>query len=384
VAPRRTWLFVLAVWLSSRAFFFLVGAAGHAWIREADITVDRPPSGSLSYWASWDGVHFIRIAQHGYVSEGETSFFPLYPLLMRPLTWLGFSETFAGLLLSFVASFFVLLFFHELARALRGERVARLATVALALFPTALFLNAVYSEAVFLALSGGCLWALYVERDPLNAGLLGYFAVLTRSFGVLLVLAIGWEWMRERREYGWGGLVGVVAPLIGLATYSFYLWRVARKPLLFNIAYERWGRSRKDPVTTLVRAFRHADDGVQYLVHPGRLFGTTSLNPPFWVSNTVGFATAVVLLALIAAAITRLPLGLLLYSVASTLVPMSLPNPGLPLVGLPRYAVAVLPLFIVLGVGLARSRAFAAVWYTTSVALGVYLTLEFVTFRWVA
>jgi hypothetical protein len=384
MALRRSWLFVLAVWLTSRAFFFLVGAAGHAWIREADVTVERPPQGTLSYWANWDGVHFVQIAQHGYATEQQTSFFPLYPLLVRPLTWLGLSATIAGMVLSLVASFFAFFFFYELARSLRGERVARWATIALALFPTALFLNAVYSEALFLALSGGCLWALYVKHDPLNAGLLGYFAALTRSFGVLLVLAVGWEWLRHRREYGWGGLVGVAAPLVGLATYSFYLWRVARQPLLFNIAYERWGRSREDPVTGLVRGFRHADDGLQYLVHPGRLFGTTSLNPPFWVSNTVGFAIAVVLLVLLAAAIARVPLGLVLYAAASTLGPMSLPNPVLPLVGLPRYALAVLPLFVVLGIGLARSRVFAAAWFAASIAFGVVLTLEFVTFRWVA
>ena len=382
--PRRSWLFVLAVWLISRAFFFPVGAAGHAWIRQADVTVERPPQGTLSYWANWDGVHFVRIAQHGYANEQQTSFFPLYPLLVRPLTWLGLSATAAGMLLSLVASFFAFLFFYELARSLRGERVARCGTIALALFPTALFLNAVYSEALFLALSGGCLWALYVKGDPLNAGLLGYFAALTRSFGVLLVLAVGWEWLRHRREYGWGGLVGVAAPVVGLATYSFYLWRVARQPLLFNIAYERWGRSREDPVTGLVRGFRHADDGLQYLVHPGRLFGTTSLNPPFWVSNTVGFAIAVVLLVLLGAAIRGLPVGLVLYSLASALAPMSLPNPVLPLVGLPRYALAVLPLFVVLGIGLVRSRVFAVVWFAASIALAVVLTLEFVTFRWVA
>lgn len=384
MAPRRSWLFVGAVWAVTRTFFFVVGAIGHAWVRHADVIVERPPSGALSYWANWDGVHFLHIAEHGYANEQQTSFFPLYPLLLRPLTAAGVGAPLAGVLVSSVATVFALLFFHELARRLRGERVARFATVSLALFPSALFLNAAYSEALFLALSGGCLWALYVKRDPLNAGLLGYFAALTRSFGVLLALAVGWEWLRNRREHGWTALIGVAAPVVGLATYSFYLWRVARQPLLFNIAYERWGRSREDPVTGFVRGFRHADDGLQYIAHPGRLFGTSSLNPPFWVSNTVAFGAAVFLVVLLAVAVTRLPVGLVLYSAAAALVPMSLPNPILPLVGLPRYALAVLPLFVVLGVGLARSRVFAVAWLAVSVTFAVLLTLEFVTFRWVA
>jgi hypothetical protein len=384
MAPRRSWIFVGAVWLVTRAFFFVVGAVGHSWIREADITVERPPHGALSYWANWDGFHFVYIAQHGYENEQQTSFFPLYPLLLRPLTALGVGAPLAGVLVSTFAAFFAFLFFYELARFLRGERVARLATAALAVFPTAFFLNAAYSEAVFLALSGGALWALYVKRDPLNAGLLGYFAALTRSFGVLLVIPVGWEWLRHRKEYGWTALIGVVAPVVGLATYSFYLWRVARQPLLFNIAYERWGRSRKDPVTGFVRGFHRADDGLQYIAHPGRLFGTSSLNPPFWVSNTVAFGAAVLLIVLLGVAVTRLPTGLWLYSAAAALLPMSLPNPVLPLVGLPRYAIAVTPLFVVLGIGLARSRVFAVAWFAASIALGVLLTLEFVTFRWVA
>jgi hypothetical protein len=384
MAPRRSWVFVAVLWLATRVFFFVVGAAGHAWVRPADVVVERPPHGVLSYWANWDGYHFLHIAQHGYENEQQTSFFPLYPLLLRPLTALGVGAPLAGVLLSTVAAYFAFLFFYELARALQGERVARLATAALAVFPTAFFLNAAYSEAVFMALSGGCLWALYVKRDPLNAGLLGYFAALTRSFGVLLLIPLGWEWLRNRREYGWTGLIGVAAPLVGLGTYSFYLWRVARQPLLFNIAYERWGRSRKDPVTGLVRGFRHAHDGLQYLAHPGRLFGTSSLNPPFWVSNTVAFGAAIFLLVLLAAAVTRLPTGLWLYSAAAALLPMSLPNPVLPLVGLPRYAIAVTPLFVVLGIGLARSRIFAVAWFAVSIAFGVLLTLEFVTFRWVA
>jgi hypothetical protein len=382
---RRTWVFVGAVWLSSRLFFFLIGAAGHEWIAEPDVTVGRPPHGVFDYWANWDGVHFENIArQFGYETEDETSFFPLYPILLAGLSRAGLGETAAGVLIATVATLFALFFFYELARWLRGERVAGFATIALAFFPTALFLNAVYSEALFLALSGGCLWALYVKRDPLNAGMLAYFAALTRSFGLLLVLAIGWEWVRQRDRYGWSGLLGVAAPLVGLGTYCFFLWRVARQPLLFNIVYERWGRSREDPVTTLVRAFGHADDGLSYLLHPGRLFGSMSINPPFFVSNTVGFGVAVLLLMLLAAAIRRLPTGLVLYSLASVLAPMSLPSPGLPLIGLPRYALAVLPLFVVLGAGLARSRVFAVVWLVTSIALAVVLTLEFVTFRWVA
>jgi hypothetical protein len=384
VAPRRSWLFVLALWLASRVFFFAVGAAGHAWIREAEITVERPPRGSLAYWANWDGVHFLNIARHGYETREQTSFFPLYAFVIRGVSFLGPSLTVAALLVSLAASFFALFFLHELARALHGERAARLAAAALAFFPTAFFLNAAYSEALFLAVSGASLWALYVQRDALVAGLLAYFAALTRSFGVFLVVPLAWEWLRSGRARDWSALIGIAAPLIAFATYCFYLWRVARQPLLFNIAYERWGRAWTDPARTVWRGLHHADDGLPYLLHPARVFDTTSLNPPFFLARSVDFAAAVVLLVLLAFGLRMLPLGLVLYSLPAALIPMSFPTPDSPLVAVSRYALAVLPLFIVLGALLARSRVAATLWFVASIAVGVLLTLEFVTFRWVA
>jgi hypothetical protein len=64
--------------------------------------------------------------------------------------------------------------------------------------------------------------------------------------------------------------------------------------------------------------------------------------------------------------------------------PLLLPGPQIALIGYPRYALAPVPLFLVLGRLLARSRIALAVWLVLSLALGTYLTLEFVTWRWVA
>src|SRR4051794_12238823 len=35
----------------------------------------------------WDSVHLQAIAAHGYEHEGQTAFFPLYPLLARAVGW---------------------------------------------------------------------------------------------------------------------------------------------------------------------------------------------------------------------------------------------------------------------------------------------------------
>jgi Mannosyltransferase (PIG-V) len=378
--------FVLVVWALSCGFYLAVGALGHAFLEHADVVVsNREPPGVLNYWAHWDGAYFTYIAEHGYRSAEATAFFPFYPLLIRAVGVVGAGPALVGVVISVAATLVALFFFHGLTAHLRDERVARVATVALAFFPTAFFLVADYSEALFLALSAGCLWALYVRGDFLAAGAFGYFAAVTRSVGVALVIPLAWEWLRRRRGLRWESLLGVAAPVIGLATYSFYLWRVARQPLLFNTVYEKsWGRKLHDPVSTLHQGWSHGDDGLAYLVHWDRVFGTSSLNPPFLLSNTVNLVCAAVLLGLLVVGIFTLPRGLALYSIPIALAPVSLPAPGLPLVSLPRYLLAALPLFIVLGLLLARSRVVLAVWLALSLALGVLLTLEFVTWRWVA
>jgi hypothetical protein len=379
------WRPVLAVWLASRAFFLVVGAVGTALIDDGDVVGAYPePVGALGYWAHWDGRWFAHIAQDGYDSTAATAFFPLYPLLLRAGVELGLGVAVTGVLVSTLVTLPALYFVHELARAWHGDRAAFAATVALAFFPTAFFLNAVYSDPLFLALSAGSLWAVYVRRDLLLAGFFAYFAAGTRNLGVLLVLPLAYEWLRHRREFGWITLVGVAGPVMGLVTYVIYLWRGAGEPLLFSLAYrQNWGRKFGNPLATLWHGLERARDGVEYLL-PTRVFETSSVNPGFLLSNTLNvvfLAFAVVGLVL---AVRRVPFGALLYAVPAALGPLTLDLEGLPLISYPRYVLVVFPLFIALGPTLARSRVALALWLAASATLGAYLTLLFVTWRWVA
>jgi Gpi18-like mannosyltransferase len=222
--PARAWRDVVVVWAASRAFFLVCGALGHAFLSPADSrgVAYREPPGVLSYWANWDGAIFTHIAQHGCDTITATPFLPLYPLAVRAVTALGPGLALAGVLVSTAASLVALSFGYELAAHWWNVRVARAATLALAFFPTAFFLNAAYSESLFLALTSGSLWALYVRRDLLMAGVFGYFAATTRSAGVMLLIPLASEFLQRRRETGWGA-IGVAGPPLGLLTYASYL-----------------------------------------------------------------------------------------------------------------------------------------------------------------
>jgi hypothetical protein len=78
------WGFVLAVFAASR-LFYLLGATLLAPIvpisplqRQTSIF----PFDTLSIWATFDGEHYVSVAESGYAQDSP-AFFPLYPLLVR-------------------------------------------------------------------------------------------------------------------------------------------------------------------------------------------------------------------------------------------------------------------------------------------------------------
>ena len=121
--------------------------------------------GVTDVWARWDSVHFLRIAEHGY-SASEAAFYPLYPALVSGVgRGLGGPHR-RGDRRSQPRSF--LRAAGRIAEERLGGDGARRAVLYLAFFPTALFLQAVYSESLFLFL---CLGAfLLAERGASRGG----------------------------------------------------------------------------------------------------------------------------------------------------------------------------------------------------------------------
>lgn len=200
--------------------------------------------------ARWDAAHYVAIAQLGYGAEnpsphGGVGFFPLYPLLMRgavELVGAAPSEAnlaFAGIIISNACFLGAVALLARLGAARFGERVGIEAALLLCVMPFGFFLNAAYSESLFLVLvllsltcAGGGRWWL--------AGTVAGLASGTRLVGlalapVLLVAA-------HRRGARLSDVVATGALSVsGTVAYFVYCaWRFD-DPLAYFNAQSEWG-----------------------------------------------------------------------------------------------------------------------------------------------
>jgi hypothetical protein len=204
--------------------------------------------------------------------------------------------------------------------------------------------------------------------------------------GVFLLVPLVWGLVRDRRRLRiWEGALGLAGSLGGLAAYMVYLWQLRGDPLDFAVAQRKiWGRTLTNPVHTMDKAWTTAVFGARYAFHPMTMFGNNGVEQAFKASDTFNLCFFGLLLVLVVLGAWKLPIDLWAYSVLVILAPILTPSPLWALTSFNRYLLACFPLFFVLGWVFAWNRVVLGVWVVASAAIGVYLTLLFVTWRWVA
>jgi len=388
--------FVLAVCAASRLFYLVAGA----WFAQVipvstfqRLTSDRP-FGTFNIWAHWDGEHYVALAAGGYMQPPDNvspAFFPLYPMLVRSFAGLFGGPlspgalSLWGVLVSLLFLPFAMYFVYRISEHGWGQRAAKGTVLLMAFFPAAFFLNAAYTESLFLALSAGSLWALRVRRDLLLACVLAGLATATRNVGVFLLVPLLYEWFRDRDRHGWRAVYLALAPS-GLILYSAYLWARFGNPLLFYTEQGRWGRGNAGPLGVLNNVFRESGEGIARLFGPGLLADPTLgklVDRASSAQNAFDLALLGLVVAVLIAGLRVLPPDLSAYALLLVAPAVLFGPPQNPLMGLPRYALVAFPLFIVLGV-LLDSRRSLGVWLGLSAAASLVLCAMFVSWRFVA
>jgi hypothetical protein len=290
-----------------------------------------------------DAVWYLRLADDGWSGDdASAAFFPLYPLTVRAVAWVLPGDTLlAALLVSNLAFIGALLALFALTTEAFGDRVARRAIVVAAIFPTAFFFLAPYTESLFLLLSILTFRAARHDRWG-HVAVWGALAALTRSVGLVLIPALLVEAFTSRsgRAGGHravaGRVAGAAAIVVGPLSW-FAWWGVAHGRWLAPVDAQRlWGRELQPPWVSLAHAVESAWSFRSY-----------------WLLDLVLVSIAIAGLAL---AVPALRASETTYGVLGLLVPLFDPFWDRPLLSAPRFAVVVFPaIWGLAGVGLGRS-----------------------------
>jgi hypothetical protein len=357
----------LGIFLWSRLALWLV-AAGTVLLFESSLNPNRfrwdserlhELGAAVDVWARWDSDWYLLIAEGGYSWPSVTpAFFPLYPLLVAGLGRI-FAGHFllAGITVSLVAGAAAFVLLYRLALPYLGARGSRRTVLYLALFPTALFLGAVYGESLFLLLALATF--LLAERNRFGwAGVLAGLALLTRPTGLVLLPAL---WVLAWRSPNRGSALArtAVAPVL-FAVYPLVLWLEIGHPLAFLDAQEAVWRRSLSPLGPL--------GGLVDGVTTGAL-----LDLAF-----VGVLTGLSILAW-----RRFGAAYGLYSLGCLALPLSVPAEGRPLLSITRFGLVAFPALMALAALGARRFVHLAALAVLTTWLGVSV-VKWALWQWVA
>lgn len=148
----------------------------------------------LAYiWGNFDGVHYLDIAQSGYLNFLQP-FFPLYPLLIYfTNTFLHLRPVVSGIVISHSFFFLALFLIYKIMKIDRQKNLFFLLVMVILFFPTSFFYGAIYNDALFFSLATA---TVYFSRKQqwIFASTAGALATLARLNGLALVFLIGVEY----------------------------------------------------------------------------------------------------------------------------------------------------------------------------------------------
>jgi hypothetical protein len=372
-----------AIWIAAIFAFFFFEPNRHPnagrW--------DTPRLHELGYftdiWARWDSDFFLRIAQNGY-DGASAAFPPLYPALIAALGRVFFGHyLLAGLVISLLCCLGSFVLLQRLAAERLGADGAQRSVLYLAVFPMALFLQAVYSESLFLLLVLAA-FALAERRRFAGAGLVAGLAILTRAAGFALLPALALLAWRHRERLR--ALAGIALAVPVAAIYPLVLWQQLGDPWAFSDAQDRWHRhlSRAGPLGGIWHGLVAGWRGVEQFVvgHGTNVPGTNPMHAA--AENLQALAFLFLFLVLAVAAWRRFGAPYGLFAAVSLAIPLAYPSSRWPLLSLPRFGLVIFPFFLALGAMTgAKPRLHTAVVACSALFLGVAV-VQWALWQWVA
>lgn len=348
--PRVTDLFI--IWLLA---IYMIGFFGF---------VNLPHSTQFGFdflesLGNWDGSHFLEIAESGYKIYYQYAFFPLYPLLIKLVSYFTKDLLIAALLISISTSLAALIILEKLVRLYFDKETASHTIIYLLVFPTAFFFTTVYSEGLFLLLSVLAFYA-FKKKNNVLCLFATILASLTRLAAIAIIAALFYEIVKkgiDRKNW-----ILLLSP-VGFILYCLYLLWQTGDALAFISAESNWQRSLTIPFFSLIESIKKLS------------------SPAFFIFNMSTFfdlAAIVFGIGMILRSFRFLPRIFSIYGLISILIPIMTSN----LMSAPRFLLPVFPIFILIAKIKNKNVLFAYILF--SIMLLAIFTILFLNGYWVA
>ena len=372
VVQRR--LVIVGVWLATKVL--VLGSVAVAnWPR----LQEGGWAAYLRLWRQWDTTWFESIVVTGYGQPygpdfpyyvNNIAFFPGFPLLMEAGTALGLAPVAAGIAVSAIASLVAAFAIARLTEGVGGR--GEWGVIALLVAPTALFLTAAYTEALFAAFA---FWAWVQARNGrwVWAGVLAGAAAVVRSnglflmAGLVLMFLLSRPWRSPRPALEWAKGSALLLPLVTTMAYFAYLWTLTSSwTAWFTAQTDEWERGFVNPVTALLNTWERV-----FTFDPASAFSSR------YVAELVAMALLLALLVVLSAR-RMWPEALYTAVTAAALTTSTTYH------SIPRTLVVIFPLWMLIGLLLTRRVWMRWVYVLACLPLLVLVTLRFTQAQWIS
>lgn len=299
--------YVFVLFVGTRAVLIVIGVASRMILdmyQGGQRLVAYSTQVWLDIWGSWDTGWYLGIARHGYSPEISTgllttgqanfAFFPLYPMLVRLIGFFTGAHFEVGLILSNVFFLVGAVLFYRLAKLDIDATAAERAVLLLFLAPAGFIFSGMFTESLFFMLLVA-VWYCARRGKWALAGIAGFLLALTRPIGVLILIPLVYEYLKERefqiRSIKWSlGYLGLI-PLGTILFLGYVGWLTGDVWSYGTIQHVGWKHEWVNPFATLVQGV-WTDDGFRFVsgIVTGvfflvLLFGFRSIRFSYWLTG---------------------------------------------------------------------------------------------------
>lgn len=233
------------------SILFLILCLGLSFLFKNSVdTYSETTNFILDKLLNYDSQHYLKIADNGYVTENLYAFFPLYPIMIKFLTFIGINSKIGGIGLSIL---FFLLSYFLLIKLTNDTPNQNKILKYFCISPIVCLALSVYTEYLFIFLTLS-VYYLYKKKKYLLSGILIGITCLCRNFGFILYVIFAINLLLKEKKITKNiFLLSVPSILLG-SIYPFYLLATTGDLLKFaSIQSTFWNREFAMPWIPIIK-----------------------------------------------------------------------------------------------------------------------------------